>query len=89
MQLVEALSLAGRADEATAVGDHLVDRLGRAGGACADVLTRVAHADVAAARWAPAAANLDAADALLRLAGRPDLTARAGRPAGRDRHRRR
>ena len=76
LPLVEALALAGRADEATAVGRRLVGRLADPG-LRADVLVRMAHADVAAGRWAPAAGHLDAADPLLGAAAGADVAGAA------------
>lgn len=64
--LVEALALAGRVDEAAAVGGQLIGRLGHG---AAEVATRVeahlrlAQAAVAASRWTMARHQLDAARA--------------------------
>jgi DNA-binding CsgD family transcriptional regulator len=66
--LVEALALAGRVDEATAVGTRLIARLGEAettARARAQVHLRLAHACVAATRWSAAASHLTAASELL------------------------
>ena len=67
-QLVEALSLAGRVDEAMAVGDHLITQLGQSGAigsARAEVHLQLAHAAAAATRWPAASMHLDAAKGLL------------------------
>ncbi len=71
--LVEALSLAGRVDEALAVGDQLIAALGEGDAAVtarAEVHLRVAHAAVTATRWPVATMHLDAAKGL--LAADPD-----------------
>ncbi len=78
--LVEALALAGRVDEADAVGARLIERLGDAE-ATAQVRARVhlqlAHACVAATRWAAAASHLAAASGLLAIAPDPALAGQA------------
>ncbi len=71
--LVEALALAGRVDEASAVGTRLIGRLGEAettARARAQVHLQLAHAYVAATRWPSAASHLAAASGL--LASSPD-----------------
>jgi DNA-binding CsgD family transcriptional regulator/tetratricopeptide (TPR) repeat protein len=71
--LVEALALAGRVDEATAVGTRLIERLGEQDAtarARAEVHLRLAHACAAATRWPAAASHLAAASGL--LADSPD-----------------
>ncbi len=78
--LVEALALAGRVDEAMAVGDRLIAQLGQGGaaaGARAEVHLRLAHAAVDGARWAAATMHLDAAKGLLASAPRLARRARA------------
>ena len=72
-RLVEALALAGRMDEALAVGGGLIARLGDDAAAARDrarVHLRLAHAAVAATRWPAAAKHLTAAAGL--LAAEPD-----------------
>lgn len=72
--LLEALALAGRVDEALAVGSVLIRRLGDDEGVeVAQVHLRLAHAAISATRWPVAVANLDAAKALLAGEDRPDL----------------
>lgn len=78
--LVEALALAGRVDEAMAVGDRLIAELGQGGAAAAaraDIHLRLAHAAVGGTRWAAATVHLDAAKGLLAADPRPELSARA------------
>ena len=77
--LVEALALAGRVDEAMAVGDRLIAQLGQGGAAAparAEIHLQLAHAAVDSTRWAVAAVHLDAAKGLLAADPRPALTAR-------------
>ena len=80
VRLVEALALAGRVDEAMAVGDRLLAQLGQ-GGALASVRAEVhlqlAHAAAAATRWPAASVHLDAARGLLAVDPEPALAARA------------
>jgi DNA-binding CsgD family transcriptional regulator len=78
--LVEALALAGRVDEAAAVGTRLIERLGDADAtarARAEVHLRLAHACVAATRWPAAAGHLAAASGLLAASPDPALAGRA------------
>ncbi len=78
--LVEALALAGRVDEAMAVGDRLIARLGQGGAlasARAEVHLQLAHAAAAATRWSAASVHLDAAKGLLAADPKPALAARA------------
>jgi len=78
--LVEALALAGRVDEAMAIGDRLIAQLGQGGAAAtarAEIHLRLAHAAVDGARWAAATVHLDAAKGLLAAHPRPALGARA------------
>jgi len=76
--LVEALALAGRIEEATAVGAALAERLS-ADPAAARSRARIhiwlAHAAVAATRWPAARAQLDQATSLLTGSGNRDLLA--------------
>jgi DNA-binding CsgD family transcriptional regulator/tetratricopeptide (TPR) repeat protein len=78
--LVEALALAGRVDEAMAVGSRAIVRLGGsatgAGGSAAEIHLRLAQAAVSATRWSVALSHLDAAKELLVGEARPDLGAR-------------
>jgi DNA-binding CsgD family transcriptional regulator/tetratricopeptide (TPR) repeat protein len=72
--LVEALALAGRVEEAAAVGVRLIERLGRDPAMLAprvEVHLRLAHAAVAASRWAMARHQLDSAES---LAGGADIS---------------
>jgi DNA-binding CsgD family transcriptional regulator len=74
--LVEALALAGRVDDAMAVGEDLIGQLsggGSAPAARAEIHVRLAQAAVAAARWPTATGQLDAAEALLTPADIDDL----------------
>jgi DNA-binding CsgD family transcriptional regulator/tetratricopeptide (TPR) repeat protein len=78
--LVEALALAGRVDEAMAVGDHLIAQLGQGGAAAAaraEIHLKLAHAAADGTRWEAAAMHLDAARGLLAADPRPKLSARA------------
>jgi DNA-binding CsgD family transcriptional regulator/tetratricopeptide (TPR) repeat protein len=78
--LVEALALAGRVDEAMAVGDRLIAQLGQGGAAPAvraEVHLQLAHAAAAATRWPAARLHLDAARGLLAAGTEPALAARA------------
>ena len=78
MRLVEALALAGRADEAIAAGHELIGQLGdQAASAPARALVhvRLARAAVAATRWAAAGQHLTAAARLLDTS--PDAVLRA------------
>ncbi|HEY6279234.1 MAG TPA: LuxR C-terminal-related transcriptional regulator, partial [Streptosporangiaceae bacterium] len=78
--LVEALALAGRVDEATAVGTRLIGRLGEAdatAAARAQAHLRLAHACVAATRWPAAATHLTAASELLEISPDPALSGQA------------
>jgi DNA-binding CsgD family transcriptional regulator len=78
--LVEALALAGRVEEAMAVGDRLIAQLGRGGGVPAarvEVHLQLAHAAAAATRWPAASLHLDAARTLLAAVPQPGLAARA------------
>jgi DNA-binding CsgD family transcriptional regulator/tetratricopeptide (TPR) repeat protein len=76
--LVEALALAGRIEEAMAVGAPVMARLS-ADPAAERTRARVhiwlAHASVAATRWPAAQAQLDQAAGLLEAAGNQDLLA--------------
>jgi len=66
--LVQALALAGQADEAMDTGASLIGRLAAdpaSGPARAQVYLKLAQAAVTATRWAAAAGYLDAASALL------------------------
>jgi DNA-binding CsgD family transcriptional regulator len=79
-RLVEALALAGRVDEAMAVGDHLIAQLGQGGArtsARAEVHLQLAHAAAGATRWPAASLHLDAAKGLLAADPEPSLAARA------------
>jgi DNA-binding CsgD family transcriptional regulator len=79
-RLVEALALAGRVDEAMAVGDRLIIQLGQGGAvasARAEVHLQLAHAAVAATRWPVASLHVDAAKGLLAADPQPALSARA------------
>ena len=78
IQLVAALALAGRVDEAMAVGTGLIQRLAAdpaTGPARAELHLRLAHAAVAATRWADAASHLASAAGLLAAAPQPALGA--------------
>ena len=78
--LVEALALAGRVDEAMAVGDRLIIQLGQSGAAAAaraEVHLQLAHAAAAATRWPATRLHLDAARGLLAADPQPALAARA------------
>jgi DNA-binding CsgD family transcriptional regulator len=78
--LVEALALAGRVDEAMAVGDRLITQLGQGGAvpaARAEVHLQLAHAAAAATRWPTASMHLDAAKGLLAADSQPALAYRA------------
>lgn len=73
------LALAGRVDEALAVGTGLIQRLAAepaTGPARAELHLRLAHAAVAATRWADAARHLESAAGLLAAAPQPALSAR-------------
>lgn len=75
--LVEALALAGRVDEAMAVGERLTAELaGRdaPASAGAEVHARLAQAAVAATRWSLARAHISAATGMLQADPRPDTT---------------
>jgi DNA-binding CsgD family transcriptional regulator len=75
--LVEALALAGRVDEAMAVGTALITRLSGetgTGRARTQVHVRLAHAAVAATRWTAASEHLAAARGLLARSPDPVLT---------------
>lgn len=75
--LVEALALAGRVDEAMAVGERLIAELaGRdvPASAGAEVHARLAQAAVAATRWSLARAHISAATGMLQAGPRPDTT---------------
>jgi DNA-binding CsgD family transcriptional regulator len=76
--LVEALALAGRIEEAMAVGAVLTARLGADPAAertRAQVHLWLAHAAVAATRWPVARAQLAEADGLIGVSGNRDLLA--------------
>jgi DNA-binding CsgD family transcriptional regulator len=78
--LAEALALAGRVDEADAVGTRLIERLGDADATAlirARVHLQLAHACVAASRWPGAASQLAAASGLLAITPDPDLGGQA------------
>jgi DNA-binding CsgD family transcriptional regulator len=78
--LIEALALAGRVDEAMAVGGRLIAQLGQGGArasARAEVHLQLAHAAAAATRWPAAGMHLDAAKGLLAAGPEPALAARA------------
>jgi DNA-binding CsgD family transcriptional regulator len=78
--LVEALALAGRVDEALSMGVDLIAALGEqeAGArATARVHIRLAQAAVAATRWPVATSHLTAAWAMLETVHDPALAARA------------
>jgi DNA-binding CsgD family transcriptional regulator len=68
--LVESLALAGRIDEALAVGAELLARLGTGDAAAASVHLELARAAISASRWPIAQAHLDTAGGV--LAARPD-----------------
>jgi DNA-binding CsgD family transcriptional regulator len=79
-RLVEALALAGRVDEAMAVGDRLIAQLGQGGTAAsarAEVHLQLAQAAAAATRWPAASVHVDAAKGLLAAGPEPALAARA------------
>ena len=79
-RLVEALALAGRVDEAMAVGDRLIGQLGQGGAAAAarvEVHLQLAYAAAAATRWPAASVHLDAAKGLLAAGPQQALAARA------------
>lgn len=62
LDLIEALALAGRVEEAAAAGARLVGRLGEdPGGLRVEAHLRLAHAAVAASRWQMARHHLDEA----------------------------
>ena len=66
--LVEGLALAGRVDEATLVGDHLIAQMPPGAGSAtarAAVHLKLAHAAVSATRWAAARRQLAIAGDLL------------------------
>ena len=76
--LVQALALAGRIDEAMAVGAALIGRLSAdpaTAGTCAQVHLWLAQAAVAATRWPVARAELAQATGLLPAADDPGLVA--------------
>lgn len=78
--LIDALALAGRVDEANAVGGTLIRDLETAGVLAesrADIHVRLAQALVAASRWNDASAHLAAARGLLNDP-EPWITSRAG-----------
>ena len=81
--LVEALALAGRVDEAMAVGDELItelsstDRGARDLVRSAEIQLRLAYAAVAATRWQVATQRLEAARLLLAADPQPELAVRA------------
>jgi predicted ATPase/DNA-binding CsgD family transcriptional regulator len=77
--LLEALALAGRVDEAIAVGNRCIGRLRDSGAAAAaaEVHLRLAHGAVSATRWSVARHHLGAAQELLVSETRADLSARA------------
>jgi DNA-binding CsgD family transcriptional regulator/tetratricopeptide (TPR) repeat protein len=75
--LVEALALAGRIDEALAVGDELLARLGTGDAAAAPVHLELARAAISASRWPVAQAHLDTARGVLAARPDPRLAARA------------
>jgi DNA-binding CsgD family transcriptional regulator len=78
--LVEALALAGRVDEAMAVGDRLIAQLGQGGAmpaARAEVHLQLAHAAAAATRWLAVSLHLDAVRGLLAASPQAALAARA------------
>jgi DNA-binding CsgD family transcriptional regulator/tetratricopeptide (TPR) repeat protein len=76
--LLEALSLAGRVDEAISVGAELIGQLESDGATveAAEVHLQLAHAAVSATRWNVAASHLAAAKAMLASEERSDLVAR-------------
>ena len=77
-RLVEALALAGRVDEAMAVGTGLIQQLApdpATGRARAQLHLRLAHAAVAATRWPDAAGHLASASGLLDSDPQPALSA--------------
>jgi len=79
-RLVEALALAGRVDEAMAVGDRLITELGQGGAAAAsraEVHLQLAHAAASATRWPAAGLHLAAARGVLVADPQPALAARA------------
>jgi DNA-binding CsgD family transcriptional regulator len=74
--LVEALALAGRVEEAMALGERLVAELadrGAPAGARAELHAALAQAAVEATRWPAASAHIGAAADLLRTDPRPEL----------------
>ena len=77
-ELVAALALAGRVDEAMAVGSGLSRRLAAdpaTGTVRAQLHLRLAHAAVTATRWPDAASHLTSAAGLLASAPQPGLSA--------------
>jgi DNA-binding CsgD family transcriptional regulator/tetratricopeptide (TPR) repeat protein len=79
LALVEALALAGRVDEAAAVGVRLVERLGQDPATLATRIwahVRLAHAAVAASRWSMARHQLDSAQGQAAIDLAPELSAR-------------
>jgi DNA-binding CsgD family transcriptional regulator len=78
MVLVEGLALAGRVDEAMAVGDHLITQMppgGSSDTALVAVHLKLAHAAVDGDRWAAAKRHLSTAAGLLTDAAETGLAA--------------
>ncbi|MHB8504120.1 MAG: ATP-binding protein [Acidimicrobiales bacterium] len=79
LELVEALALAGRVEEAAAAGGQMVTRLGsdpRTLGVRLETHLKLAHAAVAASRWPMARHHLDEARALAAIDSSPAAAAR-------------
>jgi AAA ATPase domain len=80
LMLIEALALAGRVDEAAAVGTGLIGRLGddpMARDIRIEANLRLAQAAVAASRWPMARQHIEAAGRLAAAGADPNLAARA------------
>ena len=80
LTLIEALALAGRVDEAAAAGTRLIGRLGddpATRGTRVEAHLRLAHAAVAASRWAMARRHIEAVGRLAAAGTDPNLSARA------------
>jgi DNA-binding CsgD family transcriptional regulator len=80
LTLIEALALAGRVDEAAAVGTRLIGRLGddpATRGTRVEAHLRLAHAAVAASRWPMARHHIEAIGRRAAAGTNPDLPARA------------
>jgi DNA-binding CsgD family transcriptional regulator len=80
LTLIEALALAGRVDEAAAVGIRLIGRLGdypATRETRTEVHLRLAHAAVSASRWPMARHHIEAAVRLTVAGADPNFSARA------------